>query len=207
MRWNSGIGNTYKQRSCPLVITTLPASSSRNFAGRISRPLSSRRGVWVPRNTTPTPLSREVRSPPGRAEPSAPPLAPPLLHFPPPSTRNDPAGSHVRAKTSCSAGVGSGGAGGTGAACRWPFRHRLPGVAVLINRLLGSETSRSDGRSGGMWGRYGSVEDVAKIVDSTGVSRRRYGACGHARTPDADAVGRSRHDRVRPPAEPVSAPP
>src|SRR3954452_1376582 len=60
MRWNSGIGNTYKQRSCPLVITTPPASSSRNFAGRNSRPLSSRRGVWVPRNTAVPPPRSDV---------------------------------------------------------------------------------------------------------------------------------------------------
>src|SRR5690606_36254340 len=31
-----------------------PASASRNFAGSVSRPLSSSLGVWVPRNTAPT---------------------------------------------------------------------------------------------------------------------------------------------------------
>src|SRR6478752_7081481 len=31
-------------------MTRPAASSSRNFAGKISRPFSSRRGVWVPRN-------------------------------------------------------------------------------------------------------------------------------------------------------------
>src|SRR6476661_4909147 len=39
------------QRSWPLVRTSPPASSSRNFAGRIIRPFSSRRGECVPRNT------------------------------------------------------------------------------------------------------------------------------------------------------------
>src|SRR5439155_9673646 len=66
---NSATGNTYRQRSCPLVITTPPARSSRNLAGRISRPLSSRRGVWVPRNIGPLP-PRPSRIPPGPAEPA-----------------------------------------------------------------------------------------------------------------------------------------
>ena len=39
------------QRSWPLVRTRPLASSSRNFAGRIIRPFSSRRGECVPRNT------------------------------------------------------------------------------------------------------------------------------------------------------------
>src|SRR6478752_1705970 len=39
------------QRSWPLVRTSPLASSSRNFAGRIIRPFSSRRGECVPRNT------------------------------------------------------------------------------------------------------------------------------------------------------------
>src|SRR3954464_2574061 len=71
MRWNSGVGNTYRQRSCPLVITTPPASSSRNFAGRISRPLSSRRGVGVPRNIGSIPLAPvAVRGPPVKFGPA-----------------------------------------------------------------------------------------------------------------------------------------
>src|SRR5680860_263476 len=38
------------QCSCPRVITTPVDSSSRNFAGRIMRPLSSSLGAYVPRN-------------------------------------------------------------------------------------------------------------------------------------------------------------
>src|ERR671920_2250289 len=44
------------QRSWPLVRTSPLASSSRNFAGRIIRPFSSRRGECVPRNTGPPPV-------------------------------------------------------------------------------------------------------------------------------------------------------
>ena len=54
-RANSAAGNTERQRSWPLVITTPPATSSRYLAGRNSRPFSSSRGVWVPRNTAPPP--------------------------------------------------------------------------------------------------------------------------------------------------------
>src|SRR4051795_3140278 len=53
------------------------ASSSRNLAGRKSRPLSSSRGEWVPRNTAPPPLdpSRRCRR---RAD------SPLVLHHAPP---------------------------------------------------------------------------------------------------------------------------
>src|SRR5439155_14867211 len=51
-RPHSAIGNTNRQRSWPLVITRPPSNSLRNLAGSASRPLSSSRGVWVPRNTT-----------------------------------------------------------------------------------------------------------------------------------------------------------
>src|SRR5215218_4338702 len=44
------------QRSWPLVRTSPLASSSRNFAGRMIRPFSSRRGECVPRNTGPPPV-------------------------------------------------------------------------------------------------------------------------------------------------------
>ena len=55
-----------------------------------------------------------------------------------------------------------------------------------------------------MWGRFrprgGGSQDPHRI----GVSRRRHGAYGASRRPDPDAVGRSRHDRVGPIADPVS---
>ena len=54
---NSALGHTYRQRSCPRVTTSPSDSSSLNFAGRKSRPLSSSRGVWVPKNIPLTPLS------------------------------------------------------------------------------------------------------------------------------------------------------
>src|SRR5699024_11112789 len=41
---------TAMQCSCPRVMTSPEASSSRNFAGKISRPFSSSLGVKVPRN-------------------------------------------------------------------------------------------------------------------------------------------------------------
>lgn len=46
------------QRSWPLVRTSPPASSSRNLAGRMIRPFSSRRGECVPRNTAHRPSVR-----------------------------------------------------------------------------------------------------------------------------------------------------
>src|SRR5690625_5872971 len=42
-RSNSVSGNTYTQRSCPLVMTRPVASCSRKRAGRVRRNLSSRR--------------------------------------------------------------------------------------------------------------------------------------------------------------------
>ena len=62
---------TYRQRSCPLVRITPPASSSRNLAGRMSLLFSSRRGAWVPRNIGSTP---SLNDPAGST----------LLHIPPP---------------------------------------------------------------------------------------------------------------------------
>src|SRR5262245_11527843 len=61
---------TNRQRSWPFVITSPPCRSSRNLAGRKSRPLSSRRGVCVPRNMHPPP-------------PPTPPLRATLPHTPP----------------------------------------------------------------------------------------------------------------------------
>ena len=62
----ASIGQIARHRSCPRVMTRPAASSSRNFAGKISRPFSSRRGVWVPRNM-PVP---HLLAPPSRPVPS-----------------------------------------------------------------------------------------------------------------------------------------
>src|SRR4051812_14979260 len=80
---NSAAGHTYRQRSCPRVTTRPSASSSRNLAGRKRRPLSSRRGVWVPRNTM-SHLSPATRNPPCY------PLRSTLLHYPPPCDPHAP---------------------------------------------------------------------------------------------------------------------
>ena len=65
-RVNSSVGKTNRQRSWPLQITRPPSSSGRNLAGRARRPLSSRRGVCVPRNTGIhlRPTSRRATHPP-----------------------------------------------------------------------------------------------------------------------------------------------
>jgi hypothetical protein len=66
------------QRSWPRVRTSPPASSSRNLAGRMILPFSSRRGECVPRNTSHRPSA--VRS---RTTTPALPLPSYALHFTP----------------------------------------------------------------------------------------------------------------------------
>ena len=51
------------QRSWPRVRTKPLANSSRYFAGRINRPFSSRRGVYVPRNTQTASRLKEATCP------------------------------------------------------------------------------------------------------------------------------------------------
>src|SRR6185312_12393190 len=55
MRSNSSVANTYRQRSWPRVTTTPAPRSSRNFAGRMTRPLSSSFGLCVPSNIAGSP--------------------------------------------------------------------------------------------------------------------------------------------------------
>src|SRR4051812_46232657 len=160
MLWNSGIGNTYKQRSCPLVITTPPASSSRNLAGRISRPLSSRRGVWVPRNIgRPPPCPSGSRSAcqlgpaglPDLARPLALPLRSTLLHFPPPASgMSTPTDHHRRQSPSSQPSPRSG-------ADLHDQRRRQPDT-VRTHRLIPVQTSskalrphRVNPSRGGKW--------------------------------------------------------
>src|SRR5262249_8309828 len=70
----------------PLVTINPPASASRNFAGNVNRPLSSSRGVCVPRNTaTHLPASGG----PAMGHPCAP-RSPTLPHFSPLSTARHP---------------------------------------------------------------------------------------------------------------------
>src|SRR5215472_11488376 len=80
MRLNSVTGNTYRHRSWPLVNTSPADSSSRYLAGRISRPFSSRRGVWVPRNTRLTSPGPPHRFPSKPFLPHGPPLYSTLPH-------------------------------------------------------------------------------------------------------------------------------
>src|SRR6185437_12545140 len=72
------VGKTNRQRSCPLQITSPPSRSGRNFAGRASRPLSSRRGVWVPRNNIGATSTQD-------RDYVSPPLVPTITHFTPPA--------------------------------------------------------------------------------------------------------------------------
>lgn len=82
------------QRSWPLVSTKPSASSSRNLAGRMIRPFSSRRGECVPRNTGPPPPSVKVPVPAPRRH--YPLTCSTLLHKPPQSTQSGVFLPHIR---------------------------------------------------------------------------------------------------------------
>src|SRR5699024_711339 len=194
-------GYTAMQCSCPRVMTSPEASSSRNFAGKIRRPFSSSLGVKVPRN-----ISALLHLPRLAIRTPSPPNA---LHFTPLIPTS---GHRITEITECerhlawSAGWGKVGgnsrraclpacAGAVARCGRTLLAARLCVNAQVIAPSWGSATVwggrwRGEGtRGGAMWGMAGS-EGCA--TSSRGAGGRPLGhrrGCGHDDAPARSSRG------------------